>query len=340
MENEIEEQLIDYLALKNLVRPAIIVAATMCVLIVFFLGLLVWAGLKKLDSNTEYSVDVETDVVTYQPSSQSSPKAYLGTFKLLSPIKPSNQEGCKKYKRGGIYSDGEIKFRKGAEVQVEMRGPDVLIVQIRTKEKEKEKDKDKDKDKEIIELISSEGRCNVLNKFAARIELTTKSPRFMMNMVGGIQAGTKLSYSVDKYFPLLKSGEVSLVDKSFLTDAPVNLPSVELRKGDVVNLLAKKESAAFGLLSAELGNSSLSGVFHTHGGTVQIIKPYSVARPITTSFVDRISQDNELAMVMSVTIFILGILGYFITTLVRLAMVAGKTENNGKNRVRRETKKK
>ncbi len=329
MENEIEDQLIEYLALKNLVRPAIIVAATMSVLIVFFLGLLVWAGLKKLDANTEYSVDVETDVVIYRPRSQSSPKAYLGSFKLLSSVN-SETSGCKAHQRGNIYSEGEIKFRKGAIVHIELRGPDSLLIQIQHK----------DKGKEIVELISNQGRCNISNKFAARIELAPKSPRFMINMVGAITAGSKLSYSVDKYFPLLKNGEVNLVDKSFLTNAPVNLPSVRLRKGDVVSLVAENDSAAFGLLSAELGGSSLSGVFHTRGGKVEIIKPYSVARPITTSFVDRISQDNELAMVMSVTIFILGILGYFITTLVRLAMVAGKTEVSRKDRVRRETKKK
>ena len=329
MENDLEDQLIGYLALKNLVRPAIIVASIMCVLIVIFLGLLIWAGLKKLDSSTEYSVDIETDVVTYQPSSRSSPRVYLGTFKLLSTVKTIEDESCEQYRRGDIYNEGEMKFRDDVIVQIEMSGRDIFIIQIQHKNKHGE----------IIELVSSKGRCNIINKFAAKIELTPESPRFMMNMVGSLEAGSRLSYSVDKYFPLLKNGEVNLVDKSFLTDAPVNLPSVELRKGDVVSLAVGNESTVFGLISAEFGSGALSGVFHTRGGRVEIIKPYSIARPITTSLVDRVSQDNELVIAMSVTIFILGILGYLITTLVRLGMVVGKTEITQRSGVREEARK-
>lgn len=330
MENNFEEKLIGFLALKNLVRPAIIVASIMCVLIFIFLGLISWAGLKKLDADTEYSVDVETDVITYQPSSQSSPKLYLGTFKLLSSIKSSESENCPEYKLRNIYEEGEIKFRSNVVVQLEKTGLNELTIQIQHK----------DKKGEIVELISAKGRCSLINKFAARIELTPESPRFMMNMIGTIQAGSRLSYSVDKYFPLLKNGKVGLVDKSFLTDAPVSLPTVELRKGDTVRLTVENESTVFGFVSAEFGGESLSGVFYTRGGRLEIEKPYSVAHPITTSFVDRISHDNELAMVMSVTIFILGILSYFITTLVRLAMVVGKNEAAEKNSFRRELKKK
>ena len=270
-----------------------------------------WAVFKKLDADAEYTVDVETDVITYYPTSQSSPKVYLGLFKLLTNIRSVKSENCTTYETGESYAEGEIKFRDNVIVQLEKVGPDSLRIQV----------KHKNIKGKIAELTSLEGRCNIVDKFAAKMVLTPNSPRFVMNMVGEAEIGSKLSFSVDQYFPLLKGGEVVVMDKSILTENPIQLPSVNLHRGDHITLLNELTSSNTGLVSAEVNVESLLGVFHKKGGQIKIIKPYSSnPYPITTSFVDRITHDGELAMAMSITVFILGILGYLVTTLIRLSM--------------------
>ena len=310
MEN-IEEKVLALLGIKKLVLPAVGVIVVMCIFILFFLGLVSWAGLKKLDADAEYTVDVETDVVTYYPTSQSSPKVYLGTFQLLTTIRHPNKEKCPDYKVGESYKEGEIKFRDDVIVHLENVGPNTLRIQV----------KHKDKSGEIAELTSAEGRCNIADKFAAKMMLTADSPRFVMNMAGGTEIGSKLTFSVDQYFPLLKGGEVVIMDKSFFTESPVQLPSVNLHRGDNLKLMNELTSSNTGLISAELDGGSLMGVFNKNGGQIEITKPYSSnTYPIATSFVDRITHDSELAMAMSITVFILGILGYLVNTLIRLSM--------------------
>lgn len=328
--DNIEEKVLGLLGIKKLVLPAMIIVIVMCFFILLFVGLISWAGLKKLDADAEYTVDVETDVVTYYPTSQSSPKIYLGVFKLLTNIRFAKSENCPTYETGESYDEGEIKFRDNAVVQLEKVGPDSIRIQI----------KHKNKIGEIAELTSKEGRCNIVDKFAAKMVLTPDSPRFVMNMVGGIEIGSKLSFSVDQYFPLLKGGEVVVMDKSFLTENPVQLPSVNLHRGDNVTLLNEVTSSNTGLISAELNVESLLGVFHKKGGQIEITKPYSSnPYPITTSFVDRITHDGELAMAMSITVFILGILGYLVTTLIRLSMFNDEDKNQQNSIPKEEAKK-
>ena len=327
--DNIEEKVLGLLGIKKLVLPAMIIVIVMCFFILLFVGLISWAGLKKLDADAEYTVDVETDVVTYYPTSQSSPKVYLGTFTLLTKVVSPELTNCPGYKPGGIYIDGEIKFRDKAIVQIEKVGPDTVRLQLKHEENKGE----------IAELNSEQGRCNIVDKFAAKMVLTPDSPRFVMNMVGGIEIGSKLSFSVDQYFPLLKGGEIVVMDKSFLTENPVQLPSVNLHRGDNVTLLNDVSSSNTGLISAELNVESLLGVFHKKGGQIEITKPYSSnPYPITTSFVDRITHDGELAMAMSITVFILGILGYLVTTLIRLSMFNDEDKSTKFNLRRRGKK--
>ncbi len=290
----------------------------MCFFISLFVGLVSWAGFKKLDADAEYTVDVETDVITYYPTSQSSPKVYLGSFKLLTNLRFVKNENCPTYETGESYAEGEIKFRDNVIVQLEKVGPDTLRIQV----------KHKNRKGDIAELTSIKGRCNLVDKFAAKMVLTPDSPRFVMNMAGKIEIGSKLTFSVDQYFPLLKGGEVVVMDRSFLTETPIQLPSVNLHRGDNITLLNELTSSNTGLVSAEVNVKSLLGVFHKKGGQIKITKPYSSnTYPVTTSFVDRVTHDSELAMAISITIFILGILGYLATTLIRLSMF-----NNGEEK--------
>jgi len=63
--NVLQERVLSYLAINKLVKPTVVVGVITIVIIVFFLGLISWAALKKFDDNTEYTVSAESDVMTY-----------------------------------------------------------------------------------------------------------------------------------------------------------------------------------------------------------------------------------------------------------------------------------
>lgn len=306
--NVLQERLLSYLAINKLVKPTVVVGIITIVIIVFFLGLISWAALKKFDDNTEYTVSSESDVITYIPNSPSSPGILLNNFK------PLYDSDCARLSVTKFYS-GELKLKGMVEIRLTAKSSNKLLLQFKSLPGNGE-------DTKILELLTDEGRCDINNKYALEIILNEKEPQFVLKVVGNIEAGTKIGYSTGTYPELLKSGEIIIIDRSFLTRLPIQLSSIKLNKGDQLILSSDENAITTGLVTAQLGAYGLSGIFHKKGGTVDIAKPYSDPVPINEGFIERITNDNELALGLTISFVILQIFAYILTTLIRLSILS------------------
>tara|TARA_R110001583_G_scaffold150811_2_gene302784 strand:- start:733 stop:1767 length:1035 start_codon:yes stop_codon:yes gene_type:complete len=302
------ESVLSKLTAKNLIKPTIILILVVVLSIIIFFTILLQTILSKLDSKSEYSIQVSTNIVEYLPNKSSIPSLNLSEFKILKSIR-----ACPKLEVGKWYSNGELRLFSDSKVVIRLSSLNNIQLNIEPTKK----------NLKAAQLTSNKGRCVLREKLALDIKLTDTDPEFIMILVGNVTIGKELSFATSTTPSFLNSGTIEIKDRSFLFEDPIYLPTVSLSKGDTVLIPFDDENATTGLLIVELNKDSMHGVFNKKGGELRIIKPFSSNKgdPINISFFERLYSDNALAIALSISFIIIQVLLFMITTLIRLTYI-------------------
>ncbi len=302
------EELLKELNVKNLYKPALILGLLAVIAIVFFITILIHAIFTKLDANTEYSINVATQVVQYEPNDSAIPTVNLPSF---SVIKGSSQ--CQRIEENDWIKNGELTFYENSYVIFRVHKENEIKLSVEPLVE----------DTRIAQLISPKGRCVLKEKFALTMRLTEAEPDFISILVGKVTLGKTLSYATETMPALLQNGSVEVKDYSFWFEDPIGLSSITLSMGDTVLLPADEKNAATGLLTISQDENAFTGVFNKKGGEVRITKPFASnqGNPISVSFFERLYNDNALTITLSVSFIVIQALMFLITTLIRLTYI-------------------
>ncbi|MDW1948616.1 MULTISPECIES: hypothetical protein [unclassified Vibrio] len=307
-------KLLSKLNTENLVTPTVTLLVIAVTAAITFFVILFHAIITKLDSNTEYSIHVSTQVVGYKPNDSSVPNATLPEFRLLK-----GYSDCPGLNKGKWYNQGELTFYKNSSVTLRLKTLNLIQINI---EPEPESTR-------LAQLITRKGRCVIQEKFTVDIKLTKSSPDFIAILVGDVTLGKTLSYDTRSMPAFLANGEIEVKDSSFWFEDPISLPSISLSTGDTVLIPSDNKSAATGLLTVSFNEKEMKGVFNKKGGEVRIIKPFSSneGSPISISFFERLYSDNALTIALSISFIVIQVVMFMITTLIRLTYIPRNTDD-------------
>ncbi len=309
------KKLLSKLNTENLVTPTVTLLVIAVSASITFVVILIHAIFTKLDSNTEYSIHVSTQVVGYKPNDSSIPNVTLHEFRLLK-----DYSDCPGLTKGKWYDQGELTFYKNSSVTLRLNTLNLIQINIDSEQK----------NTRLAQLITRKGRCVIQDKFTVEIKLTESSPDFIMFLVGDMTLGKTLSYDTHSMPAFLVDGEIEVKDSSFWFEDKISLPSISLSAGDTLLIPSDNESAATGLLTVSFNEKEIKGVFNKKGGEIRIIKPFSSneGNPISISFFERLYSDNALTIALSISFIVIQVLMFMITTLIRLTYIPINTDNS------------
>lgn len=307
-------KLLSKLNAENLVTPTVTLLIIAVTTAITFFVILFDAIITKLDSNTEYSIHVSTQVLDYKPSDSAIPNVTLPEFRLLK-----GYSECPGLTKGKWYNQGELAFYKNSSVTLRLKKTNLIQINIYSEQESTR----------LAQLITRKGRCVIHKKFTVDIKLTKNSPDFIAILVGDITLGKTLSYDTSSMPAFLLNGEIEVKDSSFWFEDPISLPSIFLNTGDTVLIPSDNESAATGLFKVSFNEKEMKGVFNKKGGEIRIIKPFSSneGNPISISFFERLYSDNALTIALSISFIIIQVTMFMITTLIRLTYIPRNTDN-------------
>lgn len=307
---ELSTKFVDYISASRRTKPLAIILGSLAIfaMIIFLVGLS-YSAFKKLDHETEYSIQVQSDIVTYAPNSQGAPKLLLRNFKLITPM-----ETCIEDESGSLIDEGEIKFLPASIVQFTIKKKNEITIQV--------KEKHSVSAGKLADFQSDYYQCSLNQSFIIRLFLTDTDTRVLFNLVGSISAGTKLSYATDSYAYLLQDGNMQIIDRSFWAQTPLTFSQDNLKKGDFLEMPSEEDFTTMGILSASFNKDGFEGIFFKKGGVVTVTKPFSEPVEMNISSLDRVLKDNVLAFFMSVSFLFFQILAFLTTTVIRIHVLS------------------
>ena len=316
----IEQKVFSIINAKRLTKPIFFLFILFVISSVAVIYLVAISAFKKLDDDAVYNIDVVSEAFEYVVSTNTSPDVFLRRF---SPALLQ----CKSMQTGAQYENATLSFKRNVKVLIERKSNSIMKLTAVAQ--------DEGAKKSIGTLITPFERCRLGEKAVFDITLSLESPVFSLNVVGTLQVGRVLSDASDDYYPLVSSGQVVIQDKSTFTKSPLTLSPQSIRPGDTVRL-----DQAAGIIRAQHENSGLTGVFTQRGGVVQLQHLYADSvETITPSFIDRITNDSELAFALSISIVFIQFIGFGISTLFRLALFSGSVSVAGEKWIDKKRKK-
>lgn len=263
------------------------------ILIFIFVYLFAILAFRNLDDKVVYNVDVISEAFEYTISAQTSPNVLLQRFTPLV-------HNCKSMQEIQQYHNGTIQFKRGVRILVERKSNSKVKLTAALV--------NDGATSSLGILINQFERCKLGRKAVFEIELDREFPIFSINIIGDIQIGRVLSDAADDYYPLVKSGQIVIQDKTTFSKAPISLSAQPVRPGDTLFL-----SDAKGIIRASYEESGLIGVFSQLGNKVLLKHLYAeYSEEIVPSFIDRITNDSELAFSLSVSFIFIQCISFFI----------------------------
>lgn len=151
------------------------------------------------------------------------------------------------------------------------------------------------------------------------IELTEESPIFSMNLIGEVKVGKQLTDAPYGYFPLVLGGEIRVIDHSMINEEPYQLPSFALNTADFIYF--NSDTPTKGTVRAEFQSKGMQGVITSVGGSVYVQQYRSPVQRVESSFVSRITSDNELGIALTFLIVFLQLAYACILYLLRIELL-------------------
>lgn len=282
------------------------------ILLFFVLFLIAYSVVDKLDDNTRYLVTSNTEHISYQSSELMPPPILLRNFKYAL--------NCESYSEL-TYMEGEIGI--GSEFDYKftrIHDSELVITIIKSNLRAK-----KLKDEETNSYLEVDGELiDFENCIAISISLNDENPIFAFNAIGNIELGRNITDATEAYTPLLLSGNITVTDESLFSQTPYQFTPYGIKRGDYVYTSFEENKTPSAVIRATNGEPGLTGVLSLHGGALYVQRYRMEPQLIRSSFIDRISNDYELAYSLSASLIIIQFLFGLINFLLRVDMVRGK----------------
>ena len=296
---QLEQKVFGIITARRLTKPLVTLFGLLALTIGIVIYLAAVAAFKKLDDGTIYNIDVNSEAFEFVTTTN-TPDILLQRF---TPLLHS----CKSMQEKAVYEGAIIKLKPDVSVLIERKSTGILKLTAVSMNEEAAS---------VGSLLGQFENCKLGENAVFQVQLDKDNPVFSMNVSGDLQVGRTLSDATDDYYPLVKSGQVVIQDKTAFSKSPLTLSPQFVRPGDTLLLTQAK-----GIVRAQLDASGFIGVFTQQGNSVQIMHLYGKeAESISPSFIDRVISDSELAFALSVLVVFIQFVGFGISTLFRLAM--------------------
>jgi len=280
-------------------------------LLVFVLVLISYSVLDKLDDNTKYLVTANTEHISYQSSELLPPPILLKNFKFAL--------NCDNYTENQ-YSEGEIGIGSEFDYKFTRVQDDELVITILKSNKRAKKLESSNI--ESNSYLDVEGEIFEFdNCLAISISLNEENPVFAFNAIGNIELGKNITDATEAYTPLLLSGEITVMDESLFSNSHYQFSPYSVKKSDYVFTKFNKSNTPTAVIRATKEEPGLTGVLSLHGGELYVQRYRMEPQLINSSFIDRISNDYELAFSLSAALIFIQFLFGIINFLLRVEMI-------------------
>ncbi|WP_448213509.1 hypothetical protein [Colwellia sp. MEBiC06753] len=280
-------------------------------LLVFVLVLISYSVFDKLDGNTKYLVTANSEHISYQSEELMPPPILLKNFKYAL--------NCDNY-GDTTYSEGEIGIGREFDYKfTRIQDSELVITILKSNKRTKEL---KDNNIETNAYLDVDGELIEFdNCVAISIALTEENPVFAFNAMGNIELGKNITDATEAYTPLLLSGEITVTDESLFTNSPYQFTPYSVRRSDYVFAKFSKRNTPTAVIRAIKEEPGLTGVLSLHGGELYVQRYRMEPQLINSSFIDRISNDFELAFSLSAALIFIQFLFGIINFLLRVEMI-------------------
>ena len=289
------------LDLTSLTKKAKLIAISLvsCIFLVVFLC---FYALSEKFSTPSMTVHVNSEHYAYTPFDGDIPDIKLQAFY------PSYD--CDAY-ASALHANGVIEINPGTEVKLTRIKSNSITLTLLSDKSVGYLDGDFDSP----EL----GRC-----FSAQIILDKDNPVFSMNMYGLTEFGKQVTDASDVYPPLVLDGKISLSDSTILSGEQYNLSPIEIRRGDYV--VPESDANMKGFIRANYKTAGIQGIFTIEESNIYVQSYRTAPIQIKAGFVNRITNDFELAFSLTILILLIQLLGFVLNLSLRVKILKSQKE--------------
>lgn len=297
MRNFVREVIV-HLELDKLRKSTLALIGFFLVLIISFFFLFIVAVSGKLGEQANYSIVAISETYIYKPDSKNAPSILLNNYKYLSD--------CFEFGEDWIEEESTLELEEFSTMHLTRFGSSHIRLDVSGKDYEiKAGELDGEDLPECVSFL---------------LKLTEEQSVFTMNLYGGVSIGKIVTDANDAYFPLLLNGEIVIQDSSLITGAAFQHSPIVLKSGDVITVEGQQRPPR-GMLRASKEGEAIQGIISVEGGEVYAQGYRATPRKVDISFINKLSDDNELAIALSAMFILAQLTGVIITFLLRLRVI-------------------
>jgi hypothetical protein len=314
VENEevsIRQWLKDLLGINNAPSKVLTLVTILLCFIASVIFLISYAVFKKIDNDARYLISAESEHISYHTSELLPPSIHIKNFQYAKE--------CGNYTEK-IYDVGELNVSKDYIFKITRMVDNEVIITI---VKAPAVDKNKEKKAGYFEVDYEE--MDFENCLAIKVILDDNNPIFEFNAIGSIELGKNITDAQDQYVPLVLSGNITVTDKTIFSHSTYQFVPYEINKSDYIYSvhLPSEDLYQTAIVRASKGELGLTGIVSLQGGELYVQRYRMLPQIIESSFIDRITNDYELAFSLSISIIFIQFIWGFITFLLRIELLNG-----------------
>lgn len=305
----IREWLKDLLGINK--APAKVLTLVMIFLwfIIALLFLISYAVFKKLDDDARYLITVKSEHISYQTSELLPPPIQIKNFQYAKE--------CGDYTET-IYAVGELNVDKNYIFKLTRMIDDEVIITI-----VKDPTAAVSQEQEFSYFEVEHEEIEFENCLSVKIILNNENPFFEFNAIGSIELGKNITDAQDHYVPLVLSGDISVTDKTIFSQSTYQFVPYVINKSDYIYAVPSEHFYQTAIVRASKGELGLTGIVSLQGGTLYVQRYRMPPQVIDSGFVDRITNDYELAFSLSISLVLIQLIWGLITFLLRIELLSG-----------------
>ncbi|KGJ90256.1 hypothetical protein [Thalassotalea sp. ND16A] len=299
------------LGIADATPQVLVLVGILCFLIVFILSIITFSVFKKLDDNTKYLITAESEHISYQTTKVLPPPIIIKNFKYAQECGDFSKE---------TYSEGELDVNRNYLLKItRMLNNEVTIVLVKAPKNVNEKEQNKKNIKGYFEIEGEGVEYN--NCLAIKVQLNEENPVLEFNAIGHVELGKSITDASDGYYPLLLSGEITVTGETLFFQSTYQFTPYVIKKSDYIYNNSVKDSSQTAIIRVVKDEPGMTAIVSLHGGNLYVQRYRMEPQLIESSFIDRVSNDYELAFSLSIAIVFVQFLFGVINFLLRIEMI-------------------
>lgn len=283
-------------------------------IIIIFIGFFISVVNTKLDENTKYFINGNSEFYGYIPFGESSSRILLQDFRL--------SDNCDEFK-GEIEKEKTIlSLGKGSSASISRYSSSNVrldIVSARMSGNEAIEN-------EFADIVATLEGEEFIDCLSVEIILSETMPIFTMNILGEIITGSEITDAPDQYNKMFLEGSIIIEGNSALSNSRLTYDPVDVPRGTRITI-ARPVLATKGVLRASKYSEGIESNIVISGGEIFTQMYREAPKKVTLSFINRIGNDNEAVIGFSALIIIIQFFSAVLAFLMRLKFINNTASN-------------